>query len=188
LAQRSHGKIAMPRRESASDGPAARRRGRSLPWLVGFAALAAVILTATHIAEPREFARLVERVEIWWVAVAIGLQAATYVALAQVWRTVVRAGGDRLAPLDGGTTWVLLRAVGVDAPVAGTFAAYMIAALARTISFMPGGLGAFEAVAVVTLHEIGVPVAAALSASLLFRGLSYWVPMIPGFIASRRLG
>ena len=63
----------------------------------------------------------------------------------------------------------------------------MIASLARTLSILPGGLGVFEGVAVLTLHQIGAPVPAALSATLLFRGLSYWLPMIPGFIVSRRL-
>jgi len=89
--------------------------------------------------------------------------------------------------LDGATMWTLLRALGVDAPVAGVFASFMIASLARTLSIVPAGLGVFEGVGVLTLHQLGVPVAAALSATLLFRGLSYWLPMIPGFIASRGL-
>lgn len=48
-----------------------------------------------------------------------------------------------------------------------------------------GRLG--EGVAVVTLHQVGGPLAAALSATLLFRGVSCWLPMLPGFVASRRL-
>jgi len=63
----------------------------------------------------------------------------------------------------------------------------VVASLARTVSIVPGGLGVFEGVAVVTLNQIGVPLAASLSATLLFRGLSYWLPMIPGYIASRGL-
>jgi Mg2+-importing ATPase len=309
-----------------------RRLGRSLGWLVGVAALAAVVVVVTHISEPRDFVRLVERAEPWWLAVAFGVQAATYVALAQVWRAVARVARQRLplgtavrialaklfvdqtlpsvgisggvllasalgrrgmtqrtvsativvdlasyyfayaaslaiaiaiagaaghvgpmviasalvfvaiaigialaiialsrttrrmpnlpgvrrakrwlatadrrltgdvrllaraaawqaaiVALDGATTWTLLRAVGVDAPVAGVFASFMIASLARTLSIVPAGLGVFEGIAVITLHGLGIPVAAALSATLLFRGLSYWLPMIPGFIASRGL-
>ena len=75
----------------------------------------------------------------------------------------------------------------IDDPVAGVFASFMIASLARTVSIVPAGLGIFEGVGVLTLHQLGVPIAAALSATLLFRGLSYWLPMIPGFIASRKL-
>lgn len=308
-----------------------RAVGRWLGWLVGIAALVAVVIVATHISEPRDFARLVEHAEPWWVAVAFVLQAGTYVALAQVWRAVVRAGGrqlplgvgvrialaklfvDQTLPsvgisggvllasalgrrgierptvaatviielagyyfayaiclaiaiaiagptghagtvvvasslafiaiavgvaiaaillsrarrlpniswlrrgeqwltgadrrltgdlrllarttgwqiaivlLDGATTWSLLRALGVHAHVAAVYASFMIASLARTISIFPGGLGVFEGVSVLTLHQTGVPLAAALSATLLFRGLSYWLPMVPGFIASRRV-
>lgn len=308
------------------------RRGRLLGWLVGIAALAAVVIVATNIAEPRGFVHVIERAEPWWLAVAFALQGITYVTLAQVWRTVARvacaslplraavrialaklfvdqtlpsvgiSGGMLLATalerrgvarsivsatiiidlasyyfaysaclalalviaglaghigtaviapgfgfvavgiaialaaialsrstrrlpkwpglrrmeawlatadrnlignvrllaratawqvaivmLDGATMWTLLRAIGVTAPVAGVFASFMIASLARTVSIVPAGLGVFEGVGVLTLHHLGVPVAAALSAMLLFRGLSYWLPMIPGFIASRGL-
>lgn len=76
---------------------------------------------------------------------------------------------------------------GVHAPIGGVFASFMIASLARTLGITPAGLGVFEGVGVLTLHQIGVPHAAALSATLLFRGLSYWLPMVPGFIASRKL-
>ncbi len=313
-------------------GKPAGRLGRWLGWLVGLASLAAVIVIATHISEPRDFARLVERAAPGWIAVAIVLQSATYLALAEVWRSVAitakrpllrrpavqialaklfvdqalptggvsgslllasalegrnmerplivatvvieqasyylayaislalavaiayvqghagaivvwtalgfvvlglagatgaiamvhtsrilpsflglrraqrwlstadrrltrdrrllaRATGWQLAivALDGMTLWTLLAALGTDAPLAGTFASFMIASLARTISIVPGGLGVFEGVAVVTLHQIGAPLAAALSATLLFRGVSYWLPMLPGFVASRRL-
>jgi Mg2+-importing ATPase len=99
----------------------------------------------------------------------------------------VRATAFQLAiiALDGATLWAMLRAVGAEAPIAAVFAAYMLASLARTLAFTPGGLGVFEGAGVFALTKIGVHHAEALSATLLFRGLSYWLPMIPGFIASR---
>jgi len=51
---------------------------------------------------------------------------------------------------------------------------------------MPGGLGAFEAASVLTLKVIGVSAPVALAATLLFRGLSFWLPMLPGFWFARR--
>jgi uncharacterized membrane protein YbhN (UPF0104 family) len=33
---------------------------------------------------------------------------------------------------------------------------------------------------------IGVPIAAALAATLLYRGFSYWLPMLPGILFARR--
>jgi uncharacterized membrane protein YbhN (UPF0104 family) len=58
--------------------------------------------------------------------------------------------------------------------------------LFRTLSFAPGGLGTFEAAAVMILKSAGVPLATAFSATLLFRGLNFWLPMLPGMWFARR--
>lgn len=55
----------------------------------------------------------------------------------------------------------------------------------RSICVTPGGLGVFEGAAVTTLHWAGVPLPVALSATLLFRGLSFWAPMLPGLLVAR---
>jgi uncharacterized membrane protein YbhN (UPF0104 family) len=39
---------------------------------------------------------------------------------------------------------------------------------------------------VTTLKLIGVPVAAGLAATLLFRFFTFWLPMAPGLILARR--
>lgn len=89
--------------------------------------------------------------------------------------------------LDAGTVWVLLRSLGETAPFAGVYASFMAANLLRTVSIVPGGLGVFEAASVLTLRLTGVPLPAALAATLLFRGLSFWLPMLPGLYFSHRL-
>jgi hypothetical protein len=50
----------------------------------------------------------------------------------------------------------------------------------------PRGLGTFEATQVLMLRMVGIDLAVALSATLLFRGLSFWLPMLPGHWFSRR--
>ena len=87
---------------------------------------------------------------------------------------------------DAATLWVLLYALGEPSPPALVFAAFMLATLARTIGFIPGGLGTFEGASVALLHVMGVSVPAALAATLLFRGLSFWLPMAPGLLVARR--
>lgn len=57
--------------------------------------------------------------------------------------------------------------------------------LLRTLGVSPGGLGTFEAASVVTLGLAGVPVATALAATLLFRGVSFWIPLVPGLVLAR---
>lgn len=86
---------------------------------------------------------------------------------------------------DGTTLWLLVRAMGEAAPWSGVFAGYMLASVLRSIGVTPGGLGVFEGAAVTTLHWAGVPLPVALSATLLFRGLSFRAPMLPGLLVAR---
>jgi len=88
--------------------------------------------------------------------------------------------------LDAATLWTVLHAVGSPAGVTEAFASFMAASVAATIGPMPLGLGTFEAVSTATLHLQGQPVEAALTATLLLRGFTFWLPMIPGLILARR--
>jgi glycosyltransferase 2 family protein len=89
--------------------------------------------------------------------------------------------------LDGSTLWAMLRAVGWHADPGVIFAAFMIASVAGTIGIVPGGLGTFEGTCVAMLHVVGVPVADALTATLLLRGFTFWLPMLPGLWLTRRV-
>jgi uncharacterized membrane protein YbhN (UPF0104 family) len=102
---------------------------------------------------------------------------------------LLEAGACQMAAvlLDSATLWALLRAMGVPAAPTGVFVSFVIASVFRTIGILPGGLGTFDAASVLALRGTGVPIAAALSATLLFRGLSSWLPMLPGWWMSRRL-
>jgi Mg2+-importing ATPase len=88
--------------------------------------------------------------------------------------------------LDAATVWSLIAALGVTAPVGGVFASFLVASFFRIVGIVPGGLGTFEASSVLTLRMAGVELPVALSATLLFRGLSFWFPMLPGYWSSRR--
>jgi Mg2+-importing ATPase len=107
--------------------------------------------------------------------------------LARSLRLIFKSGFFQLAIvlLDATTVWVLIRSLGEVASPTGVFASFMISTLLRTISIVPGGLGVFEAASVVTLKLAGVAVPVALAATLLFRGLSFWLPMVPGLVFSR---
>jgi Mg2+-importing ATPase len=89
--------------------------------------------------------------------------------------------------LDTATIWVLIRSVGATAAAGGVFASFMISSVFRTVGIVPGGLGTYEATSVLTLRMIGVSIPVALSATLMFRGLSFWLPMLPGLWFSRRV-
>jgi uncharacterized membrane protein YbhN (UPF0104 family) len=87
--------------------------------------------------------------------------------------------------LDAATLWALLRSVGVEAPPTGVFTAFMLSTLVRQLSIVPGGLGTFEAASLGTLTLMGIPLGAAVSATILFRGFSFFVPLVPGLLLSR---
>jgi len=87
---------------------------------------------------------------------------------------------------DAATMETCLRAVEVAVPFSTAFATFQLAFIAGTFGVTPGGLGAFEAASVWALHAFGVPVERALAGTLLFRGLTYWLPMVPGFWIWRR--
>jgi uncharacterized protein (TIRG00374 family) len=89
--------------------------------------------------------------------------------------------------LDAATMWVLILALGKHAPMKGVYASFMISSLLRTMGIVPGGLGTFEATSVLTLRMIGVGIPVALSATLLFMGLTFWLPMLPGLWLSRKI-
>ena len=66
-------------------------------------------------------------------------------------------------------------------------AVYLGAAAIAAASPTPGGLGAIEAALVAGLTGIGVPPGPAVSAVLTYRLATYWLPVIPGWVAWRLL-
>lgn len=91
-----------------------------------------------------------------------------------------------IVALDASTMWFLIRSLDARASPVGVYASFMISSLFRTVGVIPGGLGTFEAASVLTLRMANISLAVALAATLLFRGLSFWLPLIPGLVFSRR--
>jgi Mg2+-importing ATPase len=88
--------------------------------------------------------------------------------------------------LDALTLWAMVLALGLAVGPLPVFASYMLSTLARIVGVVPGGLGIFEAASVASLRLMGVPIAAGLAATLLFRGFSFWLPMLPAALFARR--
>jgi uncharacterized protein (TIRG00374 family) len=76
-----------------------------------------------------------------------------------------------------------LRAVGASPRPSLVVLAYVAAQLLALIPFTPGGLGFVEAGLVGTLTLAGVPAHEALTATLLYRLVAYWLPLPAGGIA-----
>jgi uncharacterized protein (TIRG00374 family) len=67
------------------------------------------------------------------------------------------------------------------------FAVYLGGTAVASLSPTPGNLGAVEVALSAGLTAIGVPASAAVGAVLIYRLLTFWLQLLPGFLAFRHL-
>ena len=87
--------------------------------------------------------------------------------------------------LDAATLGVLLGAAESPSVPTVVFASLVTATAVASVGLVPGGSGTFEGTCVVRLHAHGVELEAALAATILLRGLTFWLPMLPGVLSVR---
>jgi uncharacterized membrane protein YbhN (UPF0104 family) len=80
-----------------------------------------------------------------------------------------------------------LRALGGEASFAVLALVFLTGNTLGTAIPTPGGLGAVEAALVAGLGAAGVPASIAVPAVLLFRIVTFWLPLLPGWLAWTRL-
>jgi uncharacterized protein (TIRG00374 family) len=98
----------------------------------------------------------------------------------------------KLVALFGGSTLVTLgfllaldcavRAFGGDVPFATLGVAYLLASTVALVAPTPGGVGPLEIALTAALAQLGMGADAGLSAVLLFRTMTFWLPVLPGWI------
>jgi hypothetical protein len=88
--------------------------------------------------------------------------------------------------LDAATLWCTGRAVGLNVDAGSTFTSFILASVVATLSPIPLGLGSFEGTCTGLLHLMGGGLEASLAATLILRGLTLWLPMLPGLVMIRR--
>jgi uncharacterized membrane protein YbhN (UPF0104 family) len=88
--------------------------------------------------------------------------------------------------LDALTLWLVLRALGDTPAIWVAFVSFIMASMAATLGPIPLGLGTFEAACVGMLSLLGVAIEAASTATLLLRGFTFRLPMVPGLWLARR--
>lgn len=75
------------------------------------------------------------------------------------------------------------RSLGVSIGIAEIFFVYVLGALATAAVPTPGGLGAAEAALYAGFVSYGVEPGLALSAVLAYRFITYWLPILPGYLS-----
>ena len=80
-----------------------------------------------------------------------------------------------------------MRAFSPDSTVAAIALVYLAGSVVGQAAPTPGGLGAVEAAIAAGLTAAGIDGGIAVSATLLFRVLTFWLPTIPGWMAFNSL-
>ncbi len=88
--------------------------------------------------------------------------------------------------LDAATLQIMLIAVGAVVAPTAVFGSFVMASAVSRVVPVPLGLGTFEGALVALLHVVGVSLEAALTATMLLRGFTLWLPMLPGLLFARR--
>ena len=137
---------------------------------------------ALDVALRRHLPRLAEPLK------TLGDAPATLAVLLHQPQVIIRQFGLQclIIALDMASLWVMLKALGQDVSILVAFSGFMTAAIVATLSPIPLGLGSFEASCVAMLHVLGVGIEASLMATILLRGMTVWLPMLPGLWLIRR--
>jgi uncharacterized membrane protein YbhN (UPF0104 family) len=85
------------------------------------------------------------------------------------------------------TLYVSGLALGVHIGFAAVFLVFTVATFIGTITPTPGGLIGIEAALVAGFTAYGIDTGHALAITLLYRFVTYWLPIIPGFFAFRHV-
>ena len=88
--------------------------------------------------------------------------------------------------VDGLTLMLISHAIGAPIAFSTGFIAVATASIAATIGPVPMGLGTFEAGMIASLSVFGASMEDALTITLIYRGLTLWLPLLPGFLIIQR--
>lgn len=154
----------------------------SIPWLaivLGIAALA-LVLGATGYTLRSRTPRIVASLRSAASSVAGALRTPR--------RAAVLFGGSAATTLLYVLTLaVSLAAVDAGVPFLQLFAMYLAMTAVAAASPTPGNLGALELALTGGLTTLSIPMGTAVGAVLIFRLLTFWLPLVPGFLAFRYL-
>ncbi|WP_195210490.1 lysylphosphatidylglycerol synthase domain-containing protein [Actinomarinicola tropica] len=193
----------MPAREAEDAVDLTRAAGFAVHTIALVAAGGLALAEGIRVAEPPRPAALVV------AALVVALAAGALGWLPASRRALARAAVRRLRLLrrlrtDGQSARLLLaqvaltaslalsllaalRAVSVSVPIAAAVTLYLASSALAASGPLPGGLGVVEPALAAGLMVLGVPAAPAVAAVIVFRAVTYWVPLVPAALAYRRL-
>jgi uncharacterized protein (TIRG00374 family) len=181
---------------------------------LGFGSLCLLILVLAVVGRLPTGNFVALHIEAWYIAAAICLAAAGMTLLkvfssrirGVVWDFLrsnyrsIRFFASRPRQLVGAFGWaaaitlsyaiclfMVLRSCGIDLEFPKVLLIYIGGSAIGAIAPTPGGLGAVEAALVAGLTSFGVDSSQALLATLTYRLITFWLPIIPGYLTFRHL-
>ncbi len=152
----------------------------SITWPLPLALACAMMMTGAALQSP------VARRSVVSPAISAARSAAG--VLRRPVRAVQLFGGSAGITAAYALTFVLCaRAFGVDVSTLDVIAVYLGGAAVGALVPTPGGLGAIETALVAGLATVGVGMVPAVAVVSVFRLLTFWLPILPGFLAFRWL-
>jgi glycosyltransferase 2 family protein len=85
------------------------------------------------------------------------------------------------------TLYAPLRAFGIHPALAALVVAYSTAYVVTMLPLPAGGSGGIEAGLAFSLHTIGIPLAQALVATVVYRFFTLWLPILPAALAATQV-
>jgi undecaprenyl-diphosphatase len=83
------------------------------------------------------------------------------------------------------TLFFVLQSLQLDLHLAAALFAVSVGAFAGAAIPTPGGIGGAEAGIAGALVALALPAPVAVTAALIYRGITYWLPLLPGYVALR---
>jgi undecaprenyl-diphosphatase len=144
-----------------------------VPWLVGMLLLTIVVLTF-----------IVPNLKSLVIKTAKSIKKDLRLIAAEPWRLVLALiFSMAITACYAAVLYFAIHALGAEATVLQTFIVLTAGVAAASVTPTPGGIGGAEAGLVAGLTSIGIPADLGLSIALVYRFVTFWLPILPGFIA-----
>ena len=81
--------------------------------------------------------------------------------------------------------WLVAKSLGVNISPLAAIVTLSIGTVGAAVTPLPGGVIGAEAALVAALTQFGISTEQALAIAVLYRSVTYWLPILPGYIATQ---
>jgi uncharacterized protein (TIRG00374 family) len=89
--------------------------------------------------------------------------------------------------IDLASLWALIHAFGIEVPLGGLIAAFGMGIVFFIVSPIPQGVAVVEGVMTLVFTSLGIAKQKAITATMVFRGVNFWLPLLAGVAFAWRL-